>query len=455
MAWSIFSDGGGDGAALTWAQQLIQALGVPNTASNIEFIYQWEKSEGGGGKYNPLNQGNVPGAPTLTSNQGPQYGGGANDYVSWAAGLQGAVDFLHMSNYTKVLAALKAGDGNSAKTALWASPWAQSHYGYGTGWSGATPPSTASQLQGSDLSSIGAMLSPYSPTTNVTAAVSPQELAQQYGYAYSMLNAIPELKNLFNQAVAGQWDATRFQASLLNTKWYQQHSAAQRAYIAEGYTDPSTQRAQWQAKIADVNAMAAKMGARTEQGIIGELASQYLQNGWSDTQLQQALSKYIQFDTNGAMGGQAGDEEMTLRGLANNNGVSISNNWLLTMARHIGDNSTTLEDAQGYLRQQAEKLFPNYAKQIAAGQNMSDLAAPYAADYQKILEVGPGQTNLFDQNMVTALQYKDPTGQNTTMPLWQFDQSLRNDPRWAKTQNAQDTTMGVGRQILQQFGFSF
>lgn len=454
MAWSIFSDGGGDGAALTWAQQLIQALGVPNTASNIEFIYQWEKSEGGGGKYNPLNQGPVPGAPTMTST-GQQYGGGAADFVSWASGIQGAVDYLHMSNYTKVLAALKAGDGNAAKTALWSSPWASSHYGYGSAWSGATPPSTGSQLQGSDLSSIGAMLSPYSPTTNVTATVSPQELAQQYGYAYSMLNAIPELKTLFNQAVSGQWDATRFQASLLNTNWYKQHSAAQRAYIAEGYTDPSTQHTQWVAQQAAVEAAAQKMGADLSPGTVGVLATEYLMNGWNADQLNKAMANYIQWDSNGAMGGQAGDEEMALRSLANSNGVNISNNWLLTMARHIAESSTTLEDAQGYIRQQAEKMFPNYAKEISAGQNMSDLAAPYAQDYQKILEVGPGQTNLFDQNMVKALQYKDPTGQNTTMPLWQFDQSLRNDPRWMKTQNAQDTTMGVGRQILQSFGFSF
>ena len=453
MAWSIFSDGGGDGSALTWARQFLQSLGVPESASNIEFVYQWEKSEGGGGKYNPLNQGPVPGNSSLTST-GQQYGGGAADYVSWQAGIQGAIDYIHMSNYTQVYAALKAGDGNAAKQALWASPWAASHYGYGSSWSSAATPTQGNVLLGVDLAATASQLTPYASTTNVTATISPQELSQQYGYAYSMLNAIPELKTLFNQAVAGQWDAQRFQASLLNTQWYQSHSAAQRAWIAEGYTDPSTQRAQWNAQIAAVEAAAAKMGASLSPGTVGVLAGEYLMNGWNADQLNKAMANYIQFDANGAMGGQAGDEEMTLRSLANNNGVSITNNWLLTMARHIADSSTTLQDAEGYLRQQAEKMFPNYAKQISAGQNMSDLAAPYAQDYQKILEVGPGQTNLFDPNMVKALQYKDPTGQNTTMPLWQFDQSLRNDPRWLKTQNAQDTTMGVGRQILQDFGFS-
>ena len=85
---------------------------------------------------------------------------------------------------------------------------------------------------------------------------------------------------------------------------------------------------------------------------------------------------------------------------------------------------------------------------------MSDLASSYMQDYQKILEVGPGQLNLFDPTLTKALQYKDPSGQNASMPLWQFDQTLRNDPRWKQTQNAQDSVMGTAHSILQSFGFS-
>lgn len=450
MSWSIFSDGGGDAAATTWAVQLLEALGAPVNSSNVNFIYQWEQSEGGGGEYNPLNQGTVPGNTSLT-NSGNQYGGGSANYVSWNAGITGAVDYLHMSNYTKVLAGLMAGDGNAAKVALWNSPWASSHYGYGSSWSSATAPAAGPLAGGSGSDSA---LSPYDPTTNVTPTISPQELAQQYGFAYSMLQSIPELKNIFNEAVAGQWDANRFQAALMATKWYQDHSAAQRAWITEGFADPTTQKSQLMAQTSSVQAAAASLGAEVSPGTAEAIAIQYLQDGWNTDQLQQALSKYIQFDTSGALGGTSGQDEMTLRSLAMDNGVNVSNNWLLTQAQHIASDSSSLEDAEGYIRKQAETLFPQYSKMIQAGQNMSDLAAPYASDYQRILEVGPGQTILSDPTMMKALQYKDPTGQNTTMPMWQFDQSLRNDPRWLKTQNAQDTTMATAHGILQDFGFS-
>lgn len=145
MAWSIFSDGGGDGAALTWAKDLLSADGVPDTPATEQFIYDWEKSEGGGGKFNPLNQGPVPGHPELTTT-GSQYGGGAADFASWQSGITGAVDYLNMPNYTAVQAALKRGDAAGARAALIASPWAASHYGNGASFSNASIPGQASAL---------------------------------------------------------------------------------------------------------------------------------------------------------------------------------------------------------------------------------------------------------------------------------------------------------------------
>lgn len=144
MAWSIFTDGGGQGAAVTWAEDLLKALGVPTSSANVKMIYDWELAEGGGGKFNPLNQGPVPGQPSLTST-GQQYGGGAADFVSWQAGIQGAVDYIHMPAYAGVLQGLQQSNYSQATSSLWASSWAASHYGYGSAWPG-TAPGAASPL---------------------------------------------------------------------------------------------------------------------------------------------------------------------------------------------------------------------------------------------------------------------------------------------------------------------
>lgn len=133
MAWSIFKQGGGPLVAKGWAEQFLTKLGAPVTPGNVQFVYQWELAEGGGGKYNPLNQGPVAGHPELTTT-GSQFGGGAADFASWDAGLQGAYDYLHYGHYKGVLAGLMNNDPISARNALIASPWAASHYNYGKNW---------------------------------------------------------------------------------------------------------------------------------------------------------------------------------------------------------------------------------------------------------------------------------------------------------------------------------
>ena len=56
-----------DGLSETaWAVLLLQALGLQATPDRLQFVFDWEKSEGGGGAYNPLNQGPVPGHPELS-----------------------------------------------------------------------------------------------------------------------------------------------------------------------------------------------------------------------------------------------------------------------------------------------------------------------------------------------------------------------------------------------------
>jgi len=152
--WSIFKQGGGDSAAVGWAQGLLQALGAPVTPGNLQFVYDWEVSEGGGGKYNPLNQGPVPGQPQLTTT-GSQYGGGAADFASPAAGIQGAVAYLNMGNYAGVKNALMNNDPAAARRALIASPWAGGHYGGGSGFSSKPVPAGAAQALGGSAAAIG------------------------------------------------------------------------------------------------------------------------------------------------------------------------------------------------------------------------------------------------------------------------------------------------------------
>lgn len=191
--WSIFSDGGGSGVAWTWADDLLGLIGAPLTRANEQFVYDWEVSEGGGGRDNPLNQGPVPGHPELTST-GPQYGGGAADFVSWKAGLTGAADYLSMPAYAGIRNALRNNDPVAARTDLILSPWASSHYDGGAGFSDAPLPGQKSALPkqkataSSSGSSSGSGFEWWSPITWFKAPSSPIADAEKFALHYGAIS---------------------------------------------------------------------------------------------------------------------------------------------------------------------------------------------------------------------------------------------------------------------------
>lgn len=144
--WSIFQQGGGQGAAATWADDALREIGAPLSLGNEQVVYDWEVSEGGGGQFNPLNQGPDPSNPSLSG--GSQYGGGAADYTSWKAGLTGTKDYLSMPSYAGIRNDLRQNDPTQARTDIINSPWAASHYDYGAAFSSAPVPGHKSALKG-------------------------------------------------------------------------------------------------------------------------------------------------------------------------------------------------------------------------------------------------------------------------------------------------------------------
>lgn len=137
--WSIFTTGGGTKAAVAYAGEVVKSAHLPQTPSNVQFVYDWEKSEGGGGVNNPLNVGTVTGL----ASSGSQYGGGANNYPSISAEIKAVTKELNTPQYAGIKAGLARSTYHAASSALWQSPWATSHYGYGKNWSTAPLPHTA------------------------------------------------------------------------------------------------------------------------------------------------------------------------------------------------------------------------------------------------------------------------------------------------------------------------
>lgn len=296
--------------------------------------------------------------------------------------------------------------------------------------------------------------SPYSPTNNGQPVINPQQLAEQYGWAYSFLQSVPELKGIFQEAVANTWDAARFQAAVQASTWYQANAESMRNAQVQKIIDPATYAQQVAAEKASVLEQSAALGASISDSLATTIATQQITYGWNANQVQQALAQYVKLNSSGSFGGQAGQNAMALQEMAFNNGVSLPPATMQNLLQKVAANKTSMQDVQGLIRQMAASKFPAFAKQIAAGEDVSSLAQPYMNTMQNTLEVGPGSTSLDNPLLQRGLNGIGQDGQPSGQNLTDFTNFLRAQPQWRQTQNGQDAAMGTAHAILQSFGFS-
>lgn len=111
-----------------WAESLLRAIGAPVNQQNKAAVVVWETAEGGGfgnqAANNPLNLNPGPGANWPGHNAN-----GAWAFPTALDGLRETVDYLHMSNFRGINAALQSGKSeHNVLQAIVSSPWAGSHY---------------------------------------------------------------------------------------------------------------------------------------------------------------------------------------------------------------------------------------------------------------------------------------------------------------------------------------
>lgn len=280
------------------------------------------------------------------------------------------------------------------------------------------------------------------------------ELAETYGYSKAFFDSVPELKKMLNQATKNQWDADLFKAHLKNTKWWRTTQDSLRKVQAMRKEDPATYKATIEASRAAASQVAVKMGAILSDKALDRLATNIVSYGWNDAQIQNFLGSFIKFNDKHVLGGMAGQAYQQLRTVAYANGVSMSDQTLKNAAAYVTKGVSTMEDQVGNIRGIAMGMYPAYADQIKAGQNMADIASPYVQSMAKVLEMPVTDVDMFNPKIKAALTQAGPDGKPSPMSITDFEDMLRSTPDWRKTNNAATSVMGIGRQVLQNMGLA-
>lgn len=426
-----------------WARTLLARLGYSQSKANVTALMAWMRAEGGNwnntARYNPLNTTQrMSGARSMNSV-------GVKAYTSWEQGLQATVITLRNGYYGSILSALKHGNSaQSVASAVVHSPWGTKH------------------ISVSGISVTGSTVMDNGSGGSV-ANLSLADMAAKFGLSVQVLKQNKELRNLVNKAIGAGWDQTLFQAHLKNTKWWRTTSDSQRKWFLMRAEDPATYKAKWKENQFSVNRLAVQVGLGNQINSKGH-SSQLLVNaithkmrdGWSDARIKAYLGQTVGMHGD-AMYGEAGEAYDQLFQLAYANGMSYSKDWYLKNIRGVVSGKSTLEDFEGQIRNQAAAKYSAFKDQIHAGQSVMDLAQPYINSVSQILELAPTDVDLHNKYVNKAMTAKQASGMQpgTQYPMWQFENDLRSDPLWKKTNNARESMFSVAHQVARDFGMAF
>lgn len=304
----------------------------------------------------------------------------------------------------------------------------------------------------------------------LTAAQKKEALQSGAGDLYSLATAVPELSGLINTAITKGWTATEFQNAVTQSKWYQSHSDTLRQTIALKASDPATYAKNLAQARSHVEQVAHQLGVGTGAATPG-IALQYIEGGWNDEQLTQYLGDANHHFNWSGQGGAMGSAIDKYTQLASDYGVPVSGATMQWWARKTAVGLATQDQFTKYLEQTAGSIYPGLRDQLASGQTTKQLADPYIQTMASTLELDPNTIKWSqDPTIKKALQtYTAPVATPSTgapklqagvatppgtTPLWQFEQQLRQDPRWQMTNNAKSATAGMLSQLGQAWGYS-
>lgn len=281
-------------------------------------------------------------------------------------------------------------------------------------------------------------------------------LQQMYGFADRQINAVPELRALYDQAVAEGWFETnlglqRWEKAIQNSDWYRENNRyAREAFMLEQEGGENWDTALENARLA-VETLALDLGAELSDEDLEVNARRYLYEGWGrdDRGLiaQRELTKYARGGR-----GKIGDFGQRLRSVAFMNGVKYSAGWFDSQAKSIASGLKTLNDAEREIRTQAASRYPAFRQQIMSGMDAMDLASPYKAILEDELEINGEFITLDDPYIQQAMGGFAPDGNPAPMDLYTFFKNVRNDPRWLNTRKATNEVAGIATGVLQMFG---
>jgi hypothetical protein len=143
--------------------------------------------------------------------------------------------------------------------------------------------------------------------------------------------------------------------------------------------------------------------------------------------------------------GNFGVAMTTIKNAYSENGLPFNSKSLSQIALESALNPNKLKSNLNLINLQAKTYFPALADKIDSGYTVKQLLSPYIQTRANILEEDPDLVDVASLKSVAS-------DSKNLMSLYEYEISLRKDPKWRFTKNAQDSLSNVASSIAKTFG---
>lgn len=284
-----------------------------------------------------------------------------------------------------------------------------------------------------------------------------EDIQEQYPTLAFLLND-PEVGPLLKKAVDpnSTYSPSRFQAELMQTRWWTSRSQSAREYEIQRHTDPGTHRTNFSNAQTQIRNKAAQLGVVLRPSEINFLSTLLLKEGveLEDPRILGAMMQIRRSSPSRQRDGM-------IRTTANAARTQARGQWYLTMskgsaqrwAEWIAKGEKTQDDLTAYLQRQAASKYQHLAGSIQSGQTMDEIFGEHRAAIANLLDLDPNQVNLMDGKWKQVLHYHDPkTRQHRAMTIAESEYLARQDHRFWNTRTGREQDAQMADMFSKMFG---
>lgn len=280
----------------------------------------------------------------------------------------------------------------------------------------------------------------------------PEVVAAEFGWAAAFLED-PELGPLLQKAAKEGWTEAKLQTELMKTKWWKNSDNAQRAWAKlEAQGDGESNR-QVNQKADEVREIAAQLGGMLTDSQLIDVSTAVLRFGFNAQQTMRMVANELLRGSDPASILRTGIVGQSVRQIARQMGLPMSNETLDEYSRKIATGTALLSDFENYARRQAKSLYPSLEADLDRGLSVDAIADPYRQYAANLLGISPTSIDFADPKWNIALNYADEKGRRA-MTLQEWGDRLRRDESygWQYTDQAINRAYDVTSMIARAFG---